>query len=165
MEVTQKIFAFPQKHNIPLYYVSASDGTNVVKVLWCYVNFTQDCFHLFQYSLPWSWTWASSEIYMLIIYKSYVRSRFIVMLHIHTAPCTWQPPPQVLKVRIKSFELCGILFSSVRFNTNSKQNNYAAHFITLHSFQNHLKVFFPDATKESKQLWMVFQTETISQDY
>lgn len=33
MEVTQKMFAFPQKHNIPLYYVSASDGTNVVKVL------------------------------------------------------------------------------------------------------------------------------------
>jgi hypothetical protein len=32
MEVTQKTFAFPQKHNIPLYYVSASDGTNVVKV-------------------------------------------------------------------------------------------------------------------------------------
>ncbi|PNF22971.1 Rab-like protein 2A [Cryptotermes secundus] len=33
MDVTQKSFAFPQKHNIPLYYVSASDGTNVVKVL------------------------------------------------------------------------------------------------------------------------------------
>lgn len=33
MDVTQKTFAFPQKHNIPLYYVSASDGTNVVKVL------------------------------------------------------------------------------------------------------------------------------------
>jgi Rab-like protein 2 len=32
MDVTQKSFAFPQKHNIPLYYVSASDGTNVVKV-------------------------------------------------------------------------------------------------------------------------------------
>lgn len=32
MEVTQKTFAFPQKHNIPLYYVSASDGTNVVKL-------------------------------------------------------------------------------------------------------------------------------------
>ena len=32
MDVTQKSFAFPLKHNIPLYYVSASDGTNVVKV-------------------------------------------------------------------------------------------------------------------------------------
>ncbi|KAJ4444115.1 rab-like protein 2A isoform X1 [Periplaneta americana] len=32
MDVTQKAFAFPQKHNIPLYYVSASDGTNVVKL-------------------------------------------------------------------------------------------------------------------------------------
>lgn len=32
MEVTQKMFAFPQKHKIPLYYVSASDGTNVVKL-------------------------------------------------------------------------------------------------------------------------------------
>jgi hypothetical protein len=51
------------------------------------------------------------------------------------------PPPQVLKVRIKSFELSGILFSSVRFNKNSKQNNYAADFITVHSFQNHPNVF------------------------
>ncbi|KAJ9597816.1 hypothetical protein L9F63_011311 [Diploptera punctata] len=32
MDVTQKSFAFPQKHSIPLYYVSASDGTNVVKL-------------------------------------------------------------------------------------------------------------------------------------
>ncbi|GLH12361.1 hypothetical protein R5R35_011704 [Gryllus longicercus] len=32
MDVTQKSFAFPQKNNIPLYYVSASDGTNVVKL-------------------------------------------------------------------------------------------------------------------------------------
>lgn len=32
MEVTLKSFAFPQKHNLPLYYVSASDGTNVVKL-------------------------------------------------------------------------------------------------------------------------------------
>ena len=32
LDVTQKSFAFPLKHNIPLYYVSASDGTNVVKV-------------------------------------------------------------------------------------------------------------------------------------
>ncbi|XP_066999929.2 rab-like protein 2A isoform X2 [Anabrus simplex] len=32
MEVTKKSFAFSQKNNIPLYYVSASDGTNVVKM-------------------------------------------------------------------------------------------------------------------------------------
>lgn len=32
MDVTQKSFAFPQKNNMPLYYVSASDGTNVVKL-------------------------------------------------------------------------------------------------------------------------------------
>jgi hypothetical protein len=44
MDVTQKAFAFPQKHNIPLYYVSASDGTNVVKVLFfCGVHF--NCLH------------------------------------------------------------------------------------------------------------------------
>ena len=29
-KVTQKEFAFPKKHNIPLFYCSASDGTNVV---------------------------------------------------------------------------------------------------------------------------------------
>ena len=32
MEVTKKSFAFCTKNDIPLYYVSASDGTNVVKV-------------------------------------------------------------------------------------------------------------------------------------
>ncbi|XP_049942377.1 rab-like protein 2A [Schistocerca serialis cubense] len=32
MEVTQRSFAFSQKNNLPLYYVSASDGTNVVKL-------------------------------------------------------------------------------------------------------------------------------------
>ena len=32
MEVTTKSFAFCTKNNIPLYYVSAADGTNVVKV-------------------------------------------------------------------------------------------------------------------------------------
>jgi len=31
-KVTQKGFQFPKKHNIPLYFVSASDGTNVVKL-------------------------------------------------------------------------------------------------------------------------------------
>jgi hypothetical protein len=31
-EVTRRQFAFPQRHNLPLYFVSASDGTNVVKV-------------------------------------------------------------------------------------------------------------------------------------
>ena len=30
--VTQRSFNFPKKHNLPLYFVSASDGTNVVKV-------------------------------------------------------------------------------------------------------------------------------------
>ena len=32
VEATQKNFAFPSKHKLPLYYVSASDGTNVVQV-------------------------------------------------------------------------------------------------------------------------------------
>jgi Rab-like protein 2 len=31
MEVTKKNFAFCTKNSIPLYYVSASNGTNVVK--------------------------------------------------------------------------------------------------------------------------------------
>ena len=31
-EVTSKSFAFCTKNQIPLYYVSASDGTNVVKM-------------------------------------------------------------------------------------------------------------------------------------
>jgi Rab-like protein 2 len=31
-EITTRAFAFPEKNNIPLYYVSASDGTNVVKL-------------------------------------------------------------------------------------------------------------------------------------
>eukprot|EP01147_Barroeca_monosierra_P008866 gene8866-1220_t len=30
--ITQKSFGFPKKHNLPFYFVSASDGTNVVKV-------------------------------------------------------------------------------------------------------------------------------------
>ena len=30
--VTKKSFNFPKKHKMPFYYVSASDGTNVVKV-------------------------------------------------------------------------------------------------------------------------------------
>ena len=33
MEVTKKSFAFCTKNSIPLHYVSASDGTNVVKVI------------------------------------------------------------------------------------------------------------------------------------
>ena len=32
MDVTSKSFAFCTKNSIPLYYVSACDGTNVVKV-------------------------------------------------------------------------------------------------------------------------------------
>ncbi|XP_046453760.1 rab-like protein 2A [Daphnia pulex] len=31
-EATHKSFAFPTKHRLPFYYVSASDGTNVVKL-------------------------------------------------------------------------------------------------------------------------------------
>ncbi|XP_059481927.1 rab-like protein 2A [Neocloeon triangulifer] len=31
-EVTRRSFAFPQRHALPLYFVSASDGTNVVKL-------------------------------------------------------------------------------------------------------------------------------------
>jgi Rab-like protein 2 len=30
--VTERSFAFPQRRNLPFYFVSASDGTNVVKV-------------------------------------------------------------------------------------------------------------------------------------
>ena len=33
MDVTTKNFAFCTKNSIPLHYVSASNGTNVVKVL------------------------------------------------------------------------------------------------------------------------------------
>ena len=33
METASKSFAFPIKNQMPLYYVSASDGTNVVKVI------------------------------------------------------------------------------------------------------------------------------------
>lgn len=32
MEVTKKSFSFPKKHDMPLYYVSAADGTNVVRL-------------------------------------------------------------------------------------------------------------------------------------
>ncbi|XP_053260920.1 rab-like protein 2A [Podarcis raffonei] len=32
MKVTQKGFSFPRKFNLPFYFVSAADGTNVVKV-------------------------------------------------------------------------------------------------------------------------------------
>ncbi|EDO28809.1 predicted protein, partial [Nematostella vectensis] len=31
-KVTQKSFNFPKKYGLPFYFVSASDGTNVVKV-------------------------------------------------------------------------------------------------------------------------------------
>jgi len=34
IEVTKKSFNFAQKHGMPLYFVSAADGTNVVKVLY-----------------------------------------------------------------------------------------------------------------------------------
>ena len=30
--VTERSFAFPQRRNLPFFFVSASDGTNVVKV-------------------------------------------------------------------------------------------------------------------------------------
>jgi hypothetical protein len=32
MEVTKKSFSFPKKHDMPLYFVSAADGTNVVRL-------------------------------------------------------------------------------------------------------------------------------------
>ncbi|CAG0917030.1 unnamed protein product [Notodromas monacha] len=32
MEVTEKTFNFTEKHKVPMYYVSASNGTNVVKL-------------------------------------------------------------------------------------------------------------------------------------
>ncbi|CAF0815627.1 unnamed protein product [Rotaria sp. Silwood1] len=32
MEITKKSFSFPKKHDMPLYYVSAADGTNVVRL-------------------------------------------------------------------------------------------------------------------------------------
>ncbi|XP_072045061.1 rab-like protein 2A [Amphiura filiformis] len=31
-KITSKSFAFPKKHNLPFYFVSAADGTNVVKL-------------------------------------------------------------------------------------------------------------------------------------
>jgi Rab-like protein 2 len=37
-KVTKKAFQFPKKHDLPFYFVSAADGTNVVKV----------CFSLFE---------------------------------------------------------------------------------------------------------------------
>lgn len=33
--ITKKAFTFPKKHGMPFYFVSASDGTNVVKVCKC----------------------------------------------------------------------------------------------------------------------------------
>lgn len=59
----------------------------------------------------------------------------------YTQPHAPDSTPSPSSKRIKLFELCGILFSSVRFNKNSKQNNYATHFIIAHSFQNHPNVF------------------------
>ena len=32
MEVTKKSFSFPKKNDMPLYFVSAADGTNVVRL-------------------------------------------------------------------------------------------------------------------------------------
>lgn len=41
--ITQKSFNFPKKHGLPFYFVSASDGTNVVKVskgeIWLSLSF------------------------------------------------------------------------------------------------------------------------------
>jgi len=61
-----------------------------------------------------------------------------------------------MNVRIKSFELRGVLFISVWFNKNSKQNNYAANFNTVRSFQNHPNVFLMPA-KESKHCGWFFK--------
>jgi Rab-like protein 2 len=32
MEITKKSFSFPKKHDMPLYFVSAANGTNVVRL-------------------------------------------------------------------------------------------------------------------------------------
>lgn len=47
--VTTKAFAFPTKHNLPFHFVSAADGTNVVKVFhdaitaaWAYKHSEKD---------------------------------------------------------------------------------------------------------------------------
>jgi Rab-like protein 2 len=32
LDVTKKSFSFPKKHDMPLYFVSAADGTNVVRL-------------------------------------------------------------------------------------------------------------------------------------
>lgn len=43
--MTQKSFNFPKKHGLPFYFVSASDGTNVVKVgiqIYIYFLFSPD---------------------------------------------------------------------------------------------------------------------------
>jgi Rab-like protein 2 len=32
MDITKKSFSFPKKHDMPLYFVSAADGTNVVRL-------------------------------------------------------------------------------------------------------------------------------------
>ncbi len=42
--MTKKSFAFPKKHNMPFYYVSASDGTNVVKVSYFPHMFPREAF-------------------------------------------------------------------------------------------------------------------------
>lgn len=36
MKVTQKSFNFARKFSLPFYFVSAADGTNVVKVRWVF---------------------------------------------------------------------------------------------------------------------------------
>lgn len=38
MDITKRQFAFATKNEIPFYFVSASDGTNVVKVCVCKYN-------------------------------------------------------------------------------------------------------------------------------
>lgn len=49
MQVTTKSFAFPGKHGLPFHFVSAADGTNVVRVFedavraaWAYKNGAKD---------------------------------------------------------------------------------------------------------------------------
>ena len=43
--VTQKSFAWPLKHNLPFFFCSASDGTNVVKVR-CHIAISPQVFHI-----------------------------------------------------------------------------------------------------------------------
>ena len=54
-KITQKNFNFANKHNLPFYYVSAADGTNVVKVNNIFIQnlivLTENVFVIHQFKL------------------------------------------------------------------------------------------------------------------